>query len=421
MATKTHPFDPTWLEALTEQFPTPFHIYDERAIRANARALQAAFAWNPGFKEFFAVKAAPNPYLLSILSAEGFGADCSSLPELLLADRVGILGESIMFTSNDTPAVEYRQANGLGAIVNLDDISHIAYLEEVAGLPELICCRYNPGKLKAGNAIIGHPEEAKYGFTREQLFEGYRLLRDKGITRFGLHTMVASNELDSSYFTETAQLLLKLVLELSTELGITFEFVNLGGGIGIPYRPEDEPIDVAALGQSIQSVYEEIIGPSNHPPIKIYLECGRMVTGPYGYLVSRVLHVKHTYKDYVGLDACMTNLMRPAMYGAYHHISVVGKEPAPLDHVYDVTGSLCENNDKFAIDRPLPTVEAGDLVVIHDAGAHGHAMGFNYNGKLRSAELLLRESGEVVEIRRAETVDDYFATLDFGGLAIFEV
>jgi len=421
MATKTHPFDSAWLNNLTREYPTPFHIYDEQAIRANARALQAAFAWNDGFKEYFAVKAAPNPYLMKILAEEGFGSDCSSLPELLLSDRIDVRGESIMFTSNDTPAEEYRKAAELGATINLDDISHIDYLEEHAGLPELVCCRYNPGPLKGGNVIIGHPEEAKYGFTREQLFEGYRILRDKGVKRFGLHTMVASNELDPSYFTETAHLLFDLVIELSTELGITFEFVNLGGGIGIPYTPEQEAIDLAALGKNVKEVYDRIIGGSSHPSLKIFLECGRMVTGPYGYLVSRVLHVKHTYKEFVGLDACMTNLMRPALYGAYHHISVVGKEDAPADNVYDVTGSLCENNDKFAIDRDLPEMVPGDLVVIHDAGAHGHAMGFNYNGKRRSAELLLRENGDVVQIRRAETVDDLFATLDLNSLSAFEV
>ncbi len=421
MSTKSCPFDPEWLEALTRDYPTPFHIYDEKAIRANARGLKDAFAWNDGFKEYFAVKAAPNPYLMKLLAEEGFGADCSSLPELLLADRVDVRGEAIMFTSNDTPAAEYRKAAELGAIINLDDISHIDYLEEHAGLPELVCCRYNPGPLKAGNIIIGHPEEAKYGFTREQLFEGYRALRDKGVKRFGLHTMVASNELDPGYFVETAHMLFDLIVELSEALGITFEFVNLGGGIGIPYRPEQEPIDLAALGRNIKESYDRIIGRSEHPPLKIFLECGRMVTGPYGYLVSRVLHVKHTYKEFVGLDACMANLMRPALYGAYHHISVVGKGDAPADRVVDVTGSLCENNDKFAIDRALPEMVPGDLVVIHDAGAHGHAMGFNYNGKLRSAELLLRENGDVVQIRRAETTDDYFATLDLNGLDSFVV
>ena len=416
MAEKKSPLNKQELEALTERFPTPFHIYDEKAIRENARRLKAAFAWNPGFKEYFAVKAAPNPYLMKILKAEGFGSDCSSYPELLLSESVGVVGEEIIFTSNDTPAYEYQKAKELGAIINLDDITHIQYLEDEVGLPELVCCRYNPGPLKGGNAIIGHPEEAKYGFTREQLFEGYRILRDKGVKRFGLHTMVASNELDGSYFIETAHLLFELVGELSVELGIEFEFVNMGGGIGIPYKPEEEAVNLETVAEGIRKLYEEWIVGKGIKPLALRMECGRMVTGPYGYLVSRVLHKKNTYKQFVGLDACMVDLMRPAMYGAYHHITVPGKESAPLDLVCDVTGSLCENNDKFAIDRAIPEVDIGDLVVIHDAGAHGHSMGFNYNAKLRSAELLLREDGEVVEIRRAETVEDYFATLDLEGL-----
>ncbi|MBI9020129.1 MAG: diaminopimelate decarboxylase [Verrucomicrobia bacterium] len=420
MSEKKCPLNREQLEALTKEFPTPFHLYDEAAIRANARALKAAFAWNPGFKEYFAVKATPNPYLMKVLKAEGFGADCSSVAELLLSESIGLSGDEIIFTSNDTPATEYQKAVDLGAIINLDDISHIAYLEEHVGLPELVCCRYNPGALKGGNAIIGHPEEAKYGFTREQLFEGYRILRDKGIKRFGLHTMVASNELEASYFVETAHLLFDLVAELSAELGIQFEFVNIGGGIGIPYKPEQKPVDLTVVGEGIRKLYEEKIEKAGLGPLDVRLECGRMITGPFGYLVSRVLHKKNTYKQYVGLDACMTNLMRPGMYGAYHHITVPGKENLPCDFVCDVTGSLCENNDKFAIDRALPPIEIGDLVVIHDAGAHGHAMGFNYNGKLRSAELLLREGGEVVQIRRAETVEDYFATLDFVGLNKFQ-
>ena len=414
MAEKKCPLSKEQLEALTERFPTPFHLYDENGIRENARRLKAAFAWNPGFKEYFAVKAAPNPYLMKILKSEGFGSDCSSYPELLLSEKVGVVGENIIFTSNDTPAHEYVKAKELGAIINLDDISHIEYLEQQVGLPELICCRYNPGPLKGGNAIIGHPEEAKYGFTREQLFEGYRMLRDKGVKRFGLHTMVASNELHGEYFIETAHLLFELVGELSDELGIEFEFVNIGGGIGIPYRPEDDAVDLEALGEGIRALYEELIVGRGLKPLDLRMECGRMVTGPYGWLVSRVLHKKNTYKQYVGLDACMANLMRPALYGAYHHITVAGKESAPCDFV-------CENNDKFAIDRAIPQVQIGDLVVIHDAGAHGHAMGFNYNAKLRSAELLLRESGEVIQIRRAETVDDHFATLDFDGLKTFLV
>ena len=419
MAQKVCPLNREQLEKLTRTFSTPFHLYDEAAIRANARALSAAFSWSPDFKEYFAVKATPNPYLMKVLKAEGFGADCSSMAELLLAESIGLSGEEIIFTSNDTPAYEYQKAMELGAIINLDDITHIDFLEQCAGLPELVCCRYNPGALKEGNAIIGHPEEAKYGFTRDQLFEGYRILRDKGVKRFGLHTMVASNELDATYFIETAHLLFDLVGELSAELGIRFKFVNMGGGIGIPYKPEQEPVDLSVVGNGIRRLYEEKIETAGLGPLDVRLECGRMVTGPFGWLVSRVLHKKNTYKQYVGLDACMANLMRPAMYGAYHHITVSGKEALPHEFVCDVTGSLCENNDKFAINRALPPIEIDDLVVIHDTGAHGHSMGFNYNGKLRSAELLLRENGEVVQIRRAETIQDYFATLDFAGLNTF--
>ena len=416
MSEKKCPLNREQLEELTQKFPTPFHLYDEAAIRANARALNAAFAWNPGFKEYFAVKATPNPYILKILKEEGFGADCSSYAELLLSDEIGLAGDEIIFTSNDTPAYEYAKAKELGAIINLDDITHIEYLEKEVGLPELVCCRYNPGALKGGNEIIGHPEEAKYGFTREQLFDGYRMLKEKGVKRFGLHTMVASNELNATYFIETAQLLFDLVKDLSAELGIEFEMVNLGGGIGIPYRPDEEPVDLQAVGTGIRELYEA----AGLDGLNVRLECGRMVTGPYGWLVSRALHKKETYKKYVGLDACMANLMRPGMYGAYHHITVPGREGAP-ETVCDVTGSLCENNDKFAIDRTIPEPEIGDLVVIHDAGAHGHSMGFNYNGKLRSAELLLREDGSVVQIRRPETLEDLFATLDIEGLKRFPV
>ncbi|MBT3192033.1 MAG: diaminopimelate decarboxylase [Verrucomicrobia bacterium] len=415
------PFSKAEIESIICSAPTPFHIYDERAILANARRLKAAFAWNEGFREYFAVKATPNPYIMKLLAAEGFGADCSSGPELTLAEQVGVVGEGIMFTSNDTPAAEYERAKALGAIMNLDDISHIDYVDGLVGLPELICYRYNPGALKEGNAIIGHPEDAKYGFTREQLIEGYRIARDRGVKRFGIHTMVASNELNGEYFVETAQLLFELIVEISNELGIRFEFANLGGGIGIPYRPDETAVDLEWVSAGIKERYDSIIKAGNLDPLKLYLECGRMVTGPYGYLVSTVRHLKHTYKDYVGLDACMTNLMRPGMYGAYHHITVLGKENAPCDHVYDVTGSLCENNDKFAVARELPEMVPGDIVVIHDAGAHGHAMGFNYNGKLRSAELLLRENGEAVQIRREETETDLFATLDFDALADFEI
>jgi len=420
MTAKTLPCSDARLRDIAAQFPTPFHLYDERTLRANARRLKAAFAWNPGFRNFFAVKAAPNPYLMRILQEEGFGADCSSLPELLLSEAVGLPGEAIMFTSNDTPAGEFRKAVALGANVNLDDISHIPFLEAACGgLPELVCLRWNPGPLKGGNAIIGKPEEAKYGLTREQLFEGYRLLRDKGVRRFGLHTMVASNELNPQYFVDTAILLFDLAAELRRELGIAFEFINLGGGIGIPYRPEQDAVDLEAVGAGIERAYRERLLGGGHPDTRLCLECGRCVSGPAGFLVSTVLHLKHTYRDYVGMDACMANLMRPALYGAYHHITVVGKQGLPPTRRYDVTGSLCENNDKFAIQRDLPEIVPGDLLVFHDAGAHGHAMGFNYNGKLRSAELLLREDGSVVQIRRAETVEDYFATLDFAALPDF--
>jgi diaminopimelate decarboxylase len=417
---KTLPFTREQIVKIAKKYPTPFHIYDERAILENAHRLKTAFKDIPGFKEFFAVKALPNPFILKILKNVGFGADCSSLTELLMADKVGIKGEEIMFSSNNTPAREYQKARELGAIINLDDFSHIEFLEEQAGLPDIVCCRYNPGKARKGNVIIGHPEEAKYGFTRPQLIEGYQLLKAKGVKRFGLHTMVASNELDYHYFVETAAMLLDLVVEISREVGITFEFVNMGGGIGIPYRPESKPVSLEKIAGGMQRVYASRIGRNKLHPPKMYMECGRVITGPFGYLVSTVLHLKRTYKDYVGLDACMADLMRPAIYGAYHHITIPGKEGKHSTHKYDVTGSLCENNDKFAIDRRLPKVEPGDIAVIHDTGAHGYAMGFNYNGKLRSAELLLRENGEVVQIRRAESPEDYFATLDFARCSRFK-
>ncbi|HPB82611.1 MAG TPA: diaminopimelate decarboxylase [Spirochaetota bacterium] len=416
MNVKTVPFTKEQIREIIKQYPTPFHIYDEKAIRENARKLVSAFSWAPGFKEFFAVKAAPNPYLMKLLKEEGFGADCSSLTELMLAGKTGITGEDIMFSSNDTPPNEFVRAREMGAVINLDDISHIDYLEQHAGLPELLSFRYNPGPLKEGNAIIGKPEEAKYGFTREQIIEGYKKIKAKGVTRFGLHTMVASNELNNDYFIETAEMLFALVREIHEKCGIAIEFVNLGGGFGIPYRPEDTPIDLDYISRGIKNRYNSMISGTPCDPLKIFMESGRLITGPYGYLVSTVLHKKSTYKEYVGLDACMANLMRPALYGAYHHITVMGKEDRELTKTYDVTGSLCENNDKFAIDRKLPEINRGDIVVIHDAGAHGHAMGFNYNGKLRSAELLLKEDGSVVQIRRAETPEDYFATLDFSKL-----
>jgi diaminopimelate decarboxylase len=416
MSTKRLPFDRDFIRRLTERFPTPFYLYDERAIRENARRLNAAFAWCNGFQEFFAVKATPNPHLLKILKEEGFGGDCSSLPELLLCERVGIVGEDIMFTSNETAAKEYRKAAELGALINLDDITHIDYLAKHVGLPDCLCFRYNPGPLREGNAIIGKPEEAKYGLTREQLFDAYRTVRERGVRRFGLHAMVASNELNPQFFIDTAAMLFDLAAELSRDLDLRLEFVNLGGGIGIPYRPEQQPIDYAVIAEGVRRVYDETIRPAGLDPLRICTENGRCITGPYGYLVTTAIHEKRIYKDYIGVDACMANLMRPGMYGAYHHVTVLGKEDAPASRTYDVVGSLCENNDKFAIDRPLPAIDRGDLLVIHDAGAHGHSMGFQYNGKLRCAELLLQEDGTVRQIRRAETVEDYFATLDFGSL-----
>jgi diaminopimelate decarboxylase len=419
MTEKKLPFTREQIEKIIKKFPTPFHIYDEKGIIENSRELNKAFAWNEGFKEFFAVKALPNPYILSILKNQGFGTDCSSLPELVLSDKAGIKGENIMFSSNDTPANEYKAAKELGAIINLDDITHIPFLEMHAGLPELICFRYNPGPLKGGNHIIGHPEEAKYGFTREQLFEGYKLAKEKGVKRFGIHTMVASNELDPEYFAETAEILFNLFIDLHKELGISFEFINLSGGIGIPYSPDQDKIEWSDLSAGIKRFYDKTFINTGIAKPKIFLESGRAITGPHGFLVSTVLHMKHIYKDYVGLDSSMQNLMRPGLYGAYHHLTVMGKEHLPHDHKYDVTGSLCENNDKFAIDRMLPEIVPGDIVTIHDTGAHGLAMGFNYNAKLRCAELLLRPDGSVMQIRRPETIDDYFATLDFKGLKQF--
>lgn len=404
---KQLPFTKEYIEELSYRYPTPFYVYNEQGIRDSARRLIDSFAWNPGFKEYFAVKALPNPAILSVLKEEGCGADCSSLPELLLAERVGLRGEEIMFTSNNTPAEEFKKACELGAIINLDDISHLEYLERQVGLPSLLCFRYNPGT-PMGNAIIGSPHEAKFGLTKPQLFEAYRLAKQKGVTRFGLHTMVASNELNPQHFLDTAKMLFSLAGEVMKELNITFEFVNLGGGLGIPYRPSEEPLDLVALSSGIHALYEE----QGLTPVRLCFESGRYVTGPHGYLISSVRHLKNTYKQYVGLDASMADLMRPGMYGAYHYVTILGKEEMPANQLYDLTGSLCENNDKFAIDRNLPEVAVGDVVVIHDVGAHGHAMGFNYNGKLRHAELLLKPDGSVQLIRRAETLDDYFTTLN---------
>ncbi|MDR0388827.1 MAG: diaminopimelate decarboxylase [Spirochaetaceae bacterium] len=423
MSVKHFPLDRERLEALAEKYQTPFYVYDEGAIRENARAIQRAFAMLPGYKEHFAVKALPNPFILKILAEEGLGADCSSLPELLLADMAGIKGEAIMFSSNETPSAEFRKARELGAVINLDDLSHIEFLERAAGIPDLISCRYNPGPLKEGNAIIGKPEEAKFGFTREQLFDGYRLLKQKGARRFGLHTMVASNELGLEYHIETARMLFDLALEIFSRTGLRIEFVNLGGGVGIPYRPDEEGIKWEDLAGGVKKAYDEKIKGGPLDPLCIHSEYGRPITGPYGWLVSRAVHRKGIYREYIGLDSCMADLMRPALYGAYHHITIAGRENEEASKTYDVVGSLCENNDKFAVRRKLPEIRTGekdgDLVIIHDAGAHGRAMGFNYNGKLRCGELLLRPDASVVEIRRKETAGDYFATLDLEGLKDF--
>ncbi|MDR2476396.1 MAG: diaminopimelate decarboxylase [Treponema sp.] len=431
MSEKYFPLSKTELEQLAARYATPFYLYDEKAIVENARRITAAFAVFPGYKQHFAVKALPNPCILKLLAACGFGADCSSYPELLLAEMAGITGEDVMFTSNETPAREYEAAGKMGAVINLDDFTHIDFLEKTGlafggrGLPELVSLRYNPGPLKEGNAIIGKPEEAKYGLTREQIIRGFGLLQAKGVRRLALHTMVASNELSIPYHIETARMLFELAVEVQTKAVVRLELVNLGGGVGIPYRPEQDAVDYQALAAGIQKAYNEIIKPAGLDPLGIRTEWGRVVTGPYGWLVARAIHKKEIYRKYIGLDACMADLMRPALYGAYHHISIPVQEIEPLSEIYDVVGSLCENNDKFAVQRPLPKIEVsadggpGDLVVIHDAGAHGRAMGFNYNGKLRCGELLLRQDGSILQIRRAETVEDYFATLDLPALKDF--
>ena len=425
MNQKYFPLDKTALEKLALQYPTPFYIYDEKAIIENVRRIKTAFSAFPSYKNHFAVKALPNPYILKILASEGFGADCASYPELLLAEMAGMKGEDIMLTSNETQAGEYRAAKKMNAVINLDDFSHIDFLEKTAGFPELISLRYNPGPIKEGNAIIGKPQEAKYGFTREQIIKGYALLKEKGVKRFALHTMVASNELSIPYHVETARMLFELAVEIKEKTGVLLEFINLGGGVGIPYKPDQQAVDYQILAGGIQKAYNEIIKSAGLDPLGIRTEWGRVVTGPYGWLVTRAIHKKEIYRSYIGLDACMADLMRPALYGAYHHITVPGKENAPLSEVYDIVGSLCENNDKFAVQRNFPKIEVasdngrGDFVVIHDAGAHGRAMGFNYNGKLRCGELLLRNDGSVVQIRRSETAEDYFATLDTAGVKDF--
>eukprot|EP01112_Ceratiomyxa_fruticulosa_P011574 TRINITY_DN3149_c0_g2_i1.p1 TRINITY_DN3149_c0_g2~~TRINITY_DN3149_c0_g2_i1.p1 ORF type:complete len:442 (-),score=79.66 TRINITY_DN3149_c0_g2_i1:155-1480(-) len=425
LPSKSLPFSIDEIRNAVEKYETPFHLYNETSIRRNAQQLSNAFKTHwPSYRNYFAVKATPNPHLLAILKEEGMGADCSSLAELLLSERVGLRGNDIMFTSNNTIGNEYRKAYELGAIINLDDITHVPFLFKELGdkVPDMVCLRYNPGPLKAGNAIIGEPQQAKFGFTREQLFEAYEMLKKLGVSRFGLHCMVASNELQPHYFVETARILFDLVIEITHKVGIHFEFVNMGGGFGIPYRPTQSPLNYELLAKKIFDEYTQTIGQDKSiEKLSLVTECGRVVTGPYGVLVSKAIHHKSTYKRYLGIDACMANLMRPGMYGAYHHISIIRPSSrgewslinAPPFFETDVVGSLCENNDKFAVDRKLPSVHEGDIVVVHDSGAHGHSMGFNYNGKLRSAEILLTNNGDFKLIRRAETIDDLFATLDF--------
>lgn len=404
------------VQEMAKTYPTPFHLYDEKGIRENARRVKEAFAWNPGFREYFAVKATPNPRLLQILSEEGFGCDCSSYTELLMSEAVGQTGHNIMFSSNVTPAEDFALAAKLGAIINFDDITHIDFFEKIAPFPETMSCRYNPGgDFKIANEIMDTPQDAKYGMTRSQMTEAFLKLKEKGVKHFGIHAFLASNTVANEYYPVLARILFETAVELHEETGVHIAFVNLSGGVGIPYRPEEQASDILAIGEGVRKAYEEVLVPAGMGDVAIYSEMGRFILGPYGCLVTKCLHHKHTHKEYIGLDACAANLMRPAMYGAYHHITVLGKEAAPCDHLYDVTGGLCENNDKFAIDRMLPEVDDGDYLVIHDTGAHGFSMGYNYNGKLRSAEILLHEDGSTELIRRAETPDDYFATLDITG------
>jgi diaminopimelate decarboxylase len=402
------------VEEIVKTIPTPFHIYDEKGIRENAQKLKDAFAWNKGFKEFFAVKATPNPFLIDILREYGCGCDCSSLTELMLSHAMGVKGGDIMFSSNDTPAEEFAYANEIGATINLDDITHIDFLEKTIGkIPETISCRYNPGGyFKISNSIMDNPGDAKYGMTTEQLFEAFKILKAKGTKHFGIHAFLASNTVTNEYYPTLAKTLFEVAVKLEKETGADIKFINLSGGIGIPYKPDQEPNDIAAIGEGVRKVYEEVLVPAGMGDVALYTELGRFMLAPYGHLITKAIHEKHTHKEYIGVDACAVNLMRPAMYGAYHHITVLGKENEPCDHMYDVTGSLCENNDKFAIDRMLPKIDMGDYLAIHDTGAHGFSMGYNYNGKLRSAEVLLKEDGSHELIRRAETPKDYFATFD---------
>ena len=402
------------LAEIVREVPTPFHIYDEAGIRRNCEAIRKAFAWNRGYKEYFAVKACPNPFLIRIMKEYGCGCDCSSLTELMLSQAVGCVGDDIMFSSNATPAEEFRYARKYHAIINLDDFTHIAFLEKVTGdLPKKISCRYNPGGMfKISNDIMDNPGDSKYGMTKEQLFEAYRVLKEKGVEEFGIHAFLASNTVTNEYYPLLAKVLFETVVEIREKTGVEISFINLSGGVGIPYRPDQEPNDILEIGEGVRRVYEEVLVPAGLGEAAIYTEMGRFMTGPYGGLVTTAIHEKHIHKEYIGCDACAVNLMRPAIYGAYHHITVMGKEDAPCDHMYDVTGTLCENCDKFAIDRMLPEIAVGDLLFIHDTGAHGFAMGYNYNGKLRSAEVLLKEDGSYQVIRRAETPKDYFATFD---------
>ncbi len=402
------------LQEIIKTYPTPFHLYDEKGIRDNVKRLKEAFSWNKGFKEYFAVKATPNPFILNILKEYGCGCDCSSMTELMMAHALDFKGEDIMFSSNDTPAEEFEYARKINAVINLDDITHIEFLEKSGGIPETISCRYNPGgTFKITTDIMDNPGDAKYGFTTEQLIEGFKILKQKGVKHFGIHAFLASNTVTNEYYPMLAKVLFEMAVRLNKETGAHIKFINLSGGIGIPYHPDQEPNDIYVIGEGVKKVYEEVLVPAGMGDVAIYTELGRFMLGPYGCLVTEVIHEKHTHKEYIGCDACAANLMRPAMYGAYHHITVMGKENKPCDHKYDVTGSLCENNDKFAVDRMLPKVDIGDLLVIHDTGAHGFSMGYNYNGRLRSLELLLKEDGSVKMIRRAETPKDYFATFDF--------
>lgn len=402
---------------ITKKYPTPFHIYDEKGIRENARKLNQAFAWNKGFKEYFAVKATPNPYIINILKEEGCGVDCSSLTELMMAKALDYSGDGIMFSSNATPPQEFVMAKQLDAIINLDDFTHIDFLEKTTGIPEKICCRYNPGGVfKTSNGIMDNPGDAKYGFTKEQIIEGFQILKQKGVKEFGIHSFLASNTASEEYYPALAGILFELAVELHEKTGADIKFINLSGGVGIQYKPDGKTNDIMMIGEGVRKEFEKILVPAGMGDIAIYTELGRYMLAPYGHLVATAIHEKHIYKEYIGLDACAVNLMRPAMYGSYHHITVMGKEDKPCDHKYDITGSLCENNDKFAIDRMLPKIDIGDLIVIHDTGAHGFAMGYNYNGKLKSAELLLKEDGSVQLIRRAETAQDYFATFDFSDI-----